>query len=615
MKKQKSDGEAPPVGREADGQEEDMDLLARGKTAGLLRRLLRDASENRMRRFALAFFFMAVMAVSTAGLAWIMRYAINAIFLNRDLTAMWVVAGVVLALSVIKGAADYAQIVIMERISNNLVSSFKSRMFAKLVQLDTTYFVRNHSSRIITRVNNNARAASDLVVLLVTSIGRDAFTLIGLVAVMVYQDPMLSIAALAVGPVILLGVVTIVRRVRQLAGAEMKGNADVVAATQETFQGFRTVKAFGLESVMQGRFDGAVRSVEKRRNAIVHYRALVSPLTETLGGVLIASILVYAGWQTIQYGKTPGEFVSFLTAFLLAYEPAKRLASIQVPLQKNLVASSKLYNLLDRPLAQRPGARKSSLDTVAGHLVVNDVGFAYHEADRRRKQVLTHVSIEAHPGEVVAIVGPSGSGKSTLFSLLQGFHDPETGSITIDGVDIGEIDLPELRHHISVVSQDVTLFSGTVADNIRMGRLDATDAEIRQAAEAAVAADFIAQLPHGFDTEISEQGVTFSGGQRQRLAIARAYLRNAPILLLDEATSALDSQTEEMVRRALASLMRGQTVVVIAHRLSTIRRADRIYLLVDGRIVDSGTHGELEARSEEYRKLFGTELLVGDDAA
>jgi ATP-binding cassette subfamily B protein len=457
-----------------------------------------------------------------------------------------------------------------------------------------------HSSKIITRINVKAQSASQLLNLVTTSLARDLLTLLGLVAVMVYQDPLLSVLAALVGPVVILGTQQIVRRLRKLADAEMQGVAEVIAAVQETCQGIRTVKAFNLEPEMRARLGRAVADVETRSNAIARIGRLTSPLMESLGGVVIASMVVYSGWQTVNHGKTPGEFMAFVTAFLLAYEPAKRLANVQVPLSRSLDRVGTMYRMLDQPPGEPASLPPIPSEGIRGHVVVSDLSFGYGRSD-----VLHRVSLDIKPGEITALVGPSGAGKSTFFGLLQRFHDPRRGEITIDGHDIAAFDPRSVRQLMAVVSQDTTLFRGTIADNIRLGAPHASDAELEEAAKAASAADFIHTMPEGFGTLVGERNATLSGGQAQRLAIARAILKNAPILLLDEATSALDGETERAVRDALASLMEGRTTVVIAHRSSTIERADRIYVLDHGRVVGCGRHDELLAGNPLYRNLFG----------
>jgi ATP-binding cassette, subfamily B, bacterial MsbA len=599
-----ADGIGPAAGGDHEQADERLPTARRGLP--VVRRLLRETVGSCRAEYGLAVVAMVCVAGSTAGLAGMMRLAVNDVFVHRDLRAMWVVAAGIVVLSVLKGAADYTQGVVMTRIGNRVTAAFQRRLFDRLLESRLAMFTKIHSSKLITRINMKAQAASKLLDLVTTSLARDLLTLVGLVAVMVYQDPLLSLVAFLVGPVIMLGTRQIVRRLRQLADAEMQGVAGVIAAIQETCQGIRTVKAFTLEPEMRARLGRAVADVEARGNAIARIGRLTSPLMESLGGVVIAAMVVYSGWQTVANGKTPGEFMAFVTAFLLAYEPAKRLANVQVSLSRSLDRVAQMYAVLDRQEGEPAGLPALPTGGVRGHVVFADVSFKYG-----RKDVLHGVSLDIRPGEITALVGPSGAGKSTLFGLLQRFYDPRQGRITIDGHDISAFDPHDVRRLMAVVSQETTLFSGSIADNIRLGRPEATAAEVEAAARAASAAEFIVAMPEGFTTLVGERQATLSGGQAQRLAIARAVLKNAPILLLDEATSALDGETERAVRDALAALMEGRTTIVIAHRPSTIERADRIYVLDQGRVVANGRHVELLATNALYRSLFGS----GQDAS
>lgn len=565
----------------------------------LLKRLFAETEGHRV-AFGFAVFAMACVAVSTAGLAWFMRSVVNDVFVHRNLQAMWFVAGAIIALSLVKGIADYAQVLIMARINNRIAASLKQRVFEKILRARIDFFNKVKSSQLVARFDNGAHAATSVLNLITTGLARNLLTLVSLVTVMVIQSPILSLVALLAGPVVIVLIQYIVRRLRNLVNSEFEGMEAVISALQETCQGIRTVKSFNLEPTMKASLAKAVDDVESRSNSIARIGRLTSPLMEALGGIMIAAMIMYTGWQSIRFGKTPGELMAFMTAFLLAYEPAKRLAKQRVSLSLFLTRTRKMYNLLDMPVDEKRGNRTLAMNDVTGHIQVTTLSFGYD-----RDKVLYDVTLDIEPGQVVALVGPSGAGKSTIFSLLQRFYEPWQGTITISGVDIADLDPSNVRQFMSVVSQDTTLFSGSIGDNIKLGRPDANQQEIVAAAQAASAYQFISDMPLGFDTPVGERHATLSGGQAQRLAIARAVLKNAPILLLDEATSALDTETEREIQTALAELMQGRTTVVIAHRRSTIERADRIYVLQNGHVLKTGRHKELLQTSELYRQLFG----------
>lgn len=582
-----------------DGEETGGEATGRMRNFRTVARLFRETVGTCRMEYGLAVVAMAFVAVSTAGMAGLMRLAINDVFVHRDLRTMWLVAGGIVVLSVLKGVADYTQGVVMTRISNRVTATFQRRLFDRLLRSRLKVFASFHSSTLITRITTKAQAASRLLGLVTSSLARDLAMLVSLLVVMLYQDPLLSMVALLTAPIIVMGTQAIVQRLRTVADMSGHGAAGVIAVIQETCHGIRAVKAFTLEDEMRSRLHCAVAEVETRSNAVARVGRLTSPLMESLGGIVIATMVVYSGWQTVVHGKTPGEFMAFVAAFLLAYEPAKRLANVQVTLAPAVESVGRMYGFLDKSSGEPLGLPAIPARVAHGHVVVSGVSFGYADS-----AVLDEVSFECRPGEITALVGPSGAGKSTLFGLLQRFYDPWRGTITIDGHDTSAFDPHSIRRLLAVVSQDVTLFRGSVADNIRLGSPAATMHEVEAAARAAAAFDFITAMPAGFSTLVGERHATLSGGQAQRVAIARAVLKNAPILLLDEATSALDAGTERSVQRALEALMKGRTTIVIAHRLSTIERADRIYLLDAGRIVGCGRHEELLASHPLYRRLF-----------
>jgi ATP-binding cassette subfamily B protein len=584
------------------------DAKADDPTMLILRRLFGDVMREHLGRYIFAVACMIIASLTTAATAWLMTHVVNEIFVAQQTQMILPLSAAIIVLSVVKGVATYGQTTALARIGNAITAYFQRRIGDKLLALDLSYFSARHSSRFITRMSQNTRSAEQVITLVSTSLGRDMLTVLSLAAVMIFQDALMFVVALSLAPVAIFGVQRIVRRIRAFAKTEFQSFAAVIAATQEMVQAVRVVKAFTLEEQMRQRVDEATRGAEQRANKINRIQASASPLLETFGGISIGLVVLYAGWQTAEYGKTPGEFMAFLTAFLLAVEPMKRLARLNINLQRNLKGVRMLYQLLDTPSGEQDVPDAVDLGNARGHVVAKNVTFGYSQSTR----ILDDVSLEARPGEVVALVGPSGAGKSTLAGLFQRFYQPWSGSIEIDGVDIRHATVASVRRQVSFVGQEGFLFSGTIYDNIAMGRPGASAAEVHAAADAALATEFITGLRKGFESDVGENGVALSGGQRQRITIARAILRNAPILLLDEATSALDTESELQVRKAVERLMAGRTTIVIAHRLSTIAAADRIYVMEKGCVREQGRHGQLLETSPLYSRLFGASASLDE---
>ena len=566
----------------------------------LLHRLLSENFHLYTRRYLIAFVFMALVAATTALSAWIMRDIVNEIFISQDFEQVWMISFIVMAIFAVKGLATFLQTVTLARIGNAIVADMQRKLYRHFMGQGADFFHDFPSSELITRISHNAGAARSVMDMIVTSFGRDLLSLIALVGVMVYQDPVMSLIALVIAPPAIYVVSRLVRRVKRIAKEQFVSLTQTTHTMQESALGFRIIRTFGLQDIMAERMEGAITGVEKRANQIIALSARTSPLMETLGGVAIALVILYSGWRTIVGGQTPGEFISFLTALLLAYEPAKRLSRLQVNLESGLVGVRLMYEVLDRPsrLSERKWAEP--LEVPRGEVVFDTVSFSYHEEE---EPVLSELSFTMEGGKTTALVGPSGGGKSTIMSLVQRFYDVTEGSVKIDGTDVRDCSLASLNAHIALVTQDTVLFTGSIAENIRFGRLDATREEIEAAARDAFAHDFILNLPDGYETLIGENGANLSGGQKQRIAIARAMVKNAPIVLLDEATSALDSESEAKVQAAFDRLSEGRTTLVIAHRLSTIRNADKICVIKDGRLIEEGSHGTLHEQGGLYSNL------------
>lgn len=554
--------------------------------------------------FAIAVVCMLISAGATAFVALLMRDIVNDVFISQEIDKIGYLAAVVVVAFSTKGFAHYGQVVCLQYIGNSITRQFQVQMIEKITALSVQFFQENRSSGLIMRLLRNSNAMANLVILIVTSLGSNLVTMIALIGVMVYTDPLMAGIACIVAPVIILGLRLIVRRIRLLDSDEFSSLAAVISSTQETVSGIGVVKAFGLEQTMQSSVEKGARGAEARQNAVVRIKAAISPLMETLGGVAICGVIIYAGWQTVAFGKTPGEFMAILTAFVLAFEPAKRLAGFNVAIQLAANQTRMAFELLDNPNVEENKAGAIALDKVSGRIEFENVEFKYKKSGR----VLRGISFTSDPNTTTAIVGPSGAGKSTCFNLLQRLYSPTSGRVLLDGHDLEDVTFESLRSHIALVTQDVFLFAGSVRDNILYGNMDATDAEVQAAAEAALVTEFTDKRREGLDTRLGEGARGLSGGQKQRIAFARAILRDAPILLLDEATSALDNESDRLVGEALARLKEGRTTIVIAHRLSTVISSDVIHYMENGKILESGTHEELMDARSGYYELF----LSGD---
>jgi ATP-binding cassette, subfamily B, bacterial MsbA len=570
----------------------------------LVRRLLTEQGLVHWRKYAIAFTLMALAAGCTAFSAYLIGDVINQAYVNRSLPGIIVIGAITVVLFSVKGLATYGHSVMLSRIGNRIVADNQRAVFSKLLNEGLGFFSDRHSTEFIARLSTGAAAATQVINLLITSVGRDLLSLIGLVTVMVVQDPLLSFFSFVVAPPAFFVLRKLIRRIYSIARTQFQGGTRIIETLQETLQGIRIVKAFTLEDIMRERFDRNVAAVEHEANKMARVSNRASPLMETLGGCAIAIAITYGGYRVIETGATPGQFFSFITAFLLAYEPAKRLARLNIELNSALVGVRVLFEVIDSPPSEAPDDNKPALQTTTARLEFKNVHFAY----RAEEAVLRGMSFVAEAGKLTALVGPSGGGKSTVFNLLLRFYENERGLITIDDQDISNVSRRSLRQHIAYVGQDVFLFRGTIRENIAFGKPGASEDEIVAAAKAAYAHDFILSFPRGYDSPVGEHGLQLSGGQRQRVAIARALIKNAPIILLDEATAALDSESELQVREAMEHLCQGRTTLAIAHRLHTVSHADRIYVVEDGRAVESGRHDELLRKDGRYASFYRLQL-------
>lgn len=511
------------------------------------------------------------------------------------------VAIAILMVFFVKGIADYLGNYLISYAGLGAVTDLRQKTFDKVIREEHAFFSSHSTGRLMSSILSDIEKIQLAVSQMLADWFRQTFAAAGMCYVLVQNDWKLALVSITVLPFVLLPTARLGKRIRKSTRRAQDEAAAMSEILQEGFSGHAVVKSFTAEAMESAKFRRVAQRFRQASLKYIAMQGLPSPIIEFFGAVTIVGLLTYAREQIKAGQMTTGDFMSFVTALLLLYEPVKRLAGIHNIFQQAAGASQRVFEYLDRkPLvSERPGARE--LTGLREAIEFDHVSFRYPDA--QNGEALKDVTLRVEKGEVAAVVGPSGAGKTTLAALLVRFYDPAEGALRIDGTDIREFTLKSLRRQIAMVGQETFLFNDTVEANIRYGRPGATREEVEEAARAAMAHDFICELPKGYDTVVGERGTKLSGGQRQRLAIARALLKNAPILVLDEATSQLDTESEALVQRALANLMANRTVIVIAHRLSTIRRADRIAVLSDGRVTEMGTHAELLEQGGIYQRL------------
>lgn len=573
----------------------------------LLKRLVREHGRQHVRSYLLAALLMSIGAGATALSAWMLKPVLNHMVDGEGFKTLQLLAGGVTVLFIVRGLATWGYQVVLARTGNRIVAGVQRRLYEHLLQQDMRFFHSRHSTELMTHLGGAASGVRDALQVVITSAGRDVLTLVGLIIVMIVQDPIMALIALSIMPLGGYALNRLIRRVRQSARRSFAGSAVILETIQETVQGIRIVKSFNLENTMRTRMNDAVREVERSVNRMAMGQAVSSPISDAVAGIAIGAVIFYGSWRVSIAGADPGSFFSFVGALLMAYEPGKKLARLHLDIQSGLTGARMIYEVLDTPAQEVPQEGLPELRASEGRIAFENVRFSY----RAGENVLDGINLVAEPNATTALVGPSGGGKSTIIALIQRFFRPEDGRVTIDGQNIMDVDLASLRDKIAFVSQDIFLFRGTIRDNIAMGKVGASEDEIMNAARMANAHDFIMGFATGYETNVGEQGTQLSGGQRQRIAIARAFLKNAPIILLDEPTAALDSESEREVQKALDSLRHGRTTIVVAHRLQTIVNSDRICVIENGRAVENGTHEELIAAKGTYHTFFATQFGEG----
>jgi len=563
------------------------------------------------RIFAASLLATAVLAATEPALAALLKPLLDGSFVDKDPTMIRLMPLLLLGVFALRGVSGFISAVALNWVANKVVMDLRGLMFDRLLNLPTRFYDNHPTGVVLSKVTYNVNQVTDAATKVLVVLVRDSIIILGLLGWMLYLSWQLSLIALVLAPLVALAVKLISGRLRHLNRELQQSMGDMAHNLEEIINGHKVVKLFGGQTPEARRFNRINNWVRRYTMKQVVTSETNVPIIQMLAVIGLVVMIYFAALQSAADAITIGGFVSFFGAMALLLAPLKRLTSINTPLQRGLAAAESVFALVDEEPEADTGTR--SLERVEGRVEYRDVSFGY-EVDGRR--ALEGITLAIEPGENVALVGMSGSGKSTLVQLLPRFYHPDTGAILIDGVDIRELRLADLRRHIALVSQDVVLFNDSVRGNIAYGAMDAADEQaVIRAAEAAHAMEFIRTMPEGLDTLVGDNGVRLSGGQRQRVAIARAILKDAPILILDEATSALDTQSERYIQQALEVLKQGRTTITIAHRLSTIEKADRIVVLDGGRIAETGTHAELLERGGIYSRLHRLQFTRPESAA
>lgn len=556
------------------------------------------------RRLALAVVCIIMAAGANLYLPWIIKDMIDDVLMSKDMVMLNLIAAGILVVMFTRGVFYYGQSYLVSYVGQRVIIDVRSVLFRKFQRMPLSYYDKQQTGTVMSYITNDVAVMQSAIVDNLIELVTEGSILIGSLAMMIYLDWKLSLLTLMTIPLVGFAMKIFGRKLKRSSTVIQERVAEITSLLQESISAIRVVKSFVRESYEIKRFEEQNWRNFQAAMKNVKLSSLLTPTVEFLAAIAVTFIVWFGGYEVVNEVITAGELVAFLTYAVNLANPVKRLSRVYAAIQKAMAAADRVFNImdLDEKITDVPGAKP--LPPIKGKVEFKDITFSYKEG----QPALQHISLKAEPGQMIALVGPSGSGKSTIANLIPRFYDVDSGVITIDDHDIRQVTADSLREQIGLVPQETMLFSTSVMENIRYGRLEATDEEVIEAAKAANAEEFIKELPEGYDTKLGERGLNLSGGQRQRLAIARAILKNPRVLILDEATSALDTESEKIVQDALDNLMVGRTSFVIAHRLSTIFNADQIFVVENGHLREHGTHEELLAAGGLYSNLYNIQF-------
>jgi len=572
----------------------------------ILKRLFKDYTKNFLNKIFLAVFFSILVAISTSATAWLLDPAIEKIFINKDQTLIFVIPILIIIAFSTKGISLYIAKTLMIKVAEEVKKKLQINMLSSFIKADTEYMENRHSGKYISNINFDVNQITGMLSTSFLNFFKDGLTLVGLLVVMFIQNWILSLIALIMIPLASITAKRLGKRMAKVATEAQERSGDLSKYLIDLFKNHKIIKIFQRENFEYERSEKFVNELKEKSIKIATILIRATPIMEVLTGTMIAILIYYSGKMIISGQLSINNFFSFLAAMMLAYQPVKSLATINIGVGQGLSAAKRILPIIDIQNKINKNENEKNLNLINGTITFNNVNFNY--LSNEDNEVLKNINFEISGGKMTALVGHSGSGKSTLLNLIPRIYDSTSGDIFIDGQSIKKVNLDSLRKEISIVDQNTTLFDDTVYNNIKYAKPDTSEEEIYKAAELSMCLDFINNLEKKFETIIGENGVKLSGGEKQRLSIARAFLKNSKIILLDEATSSLDSDTEDKIQKALNILTSNKTTVVIAHRLSTILNSDKIYVMDKGAVVDSGKHEELLKDSEIYKNFYNRQI-------